>query len=129
VFDYIQSTDRMIRGFEYGGIGPVASGGSGDHLGGATYFNASAEAQFPVPVIPESFGLRGAVFADAASLYGNKLEGVESSTTGMKLRASVGVGLMWASPFGPIRIDYAIPVKKQPTDNVQKFNFGIATRF
>lgn len=129
VFDYIQSTDRMIRGFEYGGIGPVALGGSGDHLGGATYFNASAEAQFPVPVIPESFGLRGAVFADAASLYGNTLTGVDTSTTGMKLRASVGVGLMWASPFGPIRIDYAIPVKKQPTDNVQKFNFGIATRF
>ncbi|MBZ9768934.1 MULTISPECIES: outer membrane protein assembly factor BamA [unclassified Mesorhizobium] len=129
VFDYFQSNDRMIRGFEYGGIGPVASGGSGDHLGGTTYFNASAEAQFPLPVIPESFGLRGAVFADAATLYGNKLVGVDSSSTGMKLRASVGLGLMWASPFGPIRIDYAIPVKKESTDNVQEFNFGIATRF
>ncbi|MBZ9812197.1 outer membrane protein assembly factor BamA [Mesorhizobium sp. CA7] len=129
VFDYFQSNDRMIRGFEYGGIGPVASGGSGDHLGGTTYFNASAEAQFPLPVIPESFGLRGAVFADAATLYGNNLVGVDSSSTGMKLRASVGVGLMWASPFGPIRIDYAIPVKKESTDNVQEFNFGIATRF
>ena len=47
----------------------------------------------------------------------------------MQLRASVGVGLMWASPFGPIRIDYAIPVKKESTDDVQEFNFGIATRF
>ncbi|MBZ9759788.1 outer membrane protein assembly factor BamA [Mesorhizobium sp. CA8] len=129
VFDYFQSNDRMIRGFEYGGIGPVASGGSGDHLGGTTYFNASAEAQFPLPVIPESFGLRGAVFADAATLYGNNLVGVDPSSTGMKLRASVGVGLMWASPFGPIRIDYAIPVKKEPTDKTQEFNFGIATRF
>jgi outer membrane protein insertion porin family len=36
---------------------------------------------------------------------------------------------MWASPFGPIRIDYAIPVKKESSDNVQEFNFGIATRF
>ncbi|TGT64203.1 MULTISPECIES: outer membrane protein assembly factor BamA [unclassified Mesorhizobium] len=129
IFDYFQSNDRMIRGFEYGGIGPVANDGSGDHLGGTTYFNASAEAQFPLPVIPESFGLRGAVFADAATLYGNKLAGVEPSSEGMKLRASVGVGLMWASPFGPIRIDYAIPVKKESTDNVQEFNFGIATRF
>ncbi|TGR73448.1 outer membrane protein assembly factor BamA, partial [Mesorhizobium sp. M2D.F.Ca.ET.223.01.1.1] len=117
--------------FEYGGIGPVATGTSGDHLGGTTYFNASAEAQFPLPVIPESFGLRGAVFADAATLYGNKLGDalVDPSSTGMKLRASVGVGLMWASPFGPIRIDYAIPVKKESTDDVQEFNFGIATRF
>lgn len=57
----------MIRGFAYGGIGPIASDNSGVHLGGTTYFNASAEAQFPLPVIPESFGLRGAVFADAAA--------------------------------------------------------------
>ncbi|MDX8477754.1 outer membrane protein assembly factor BamA [Mesorhizobium sp. VK24D] len=129
IFDYFQSNERMIRGFEYGGIGPVATGTSGDHLGGTTYFNASAEAQFPLPVIPESFGLRGAVFADAATLYGNSLAGVDTSTTGMQWRASVGVGLMWASPFGPIRIDYAIPVKKEPTDKTQEFNFGIATRF
>jgi len=129
IFDLFQSNDRMIRGFEYGGIGPVAGDGSGDHLGGTTYFNASAEAQFPLPVIPESFGLRGAVFADAATLYGNNLVGVNPDSAGMKLRASVGVGLMWASPFGPIRIDYAIPVKKESSDNVQEFNFGIATRF
>ena len=52
---------------------PGCSGTSGDHLGGTTYFNASAEAQFPLPVVPESFGLRGAVFADAATLYGSKI--------------------------------------------------------
>ncbi|QND64494.1 outer membrane protein assembly factor BamA [Mesorhizobium loti] len=130
VFDHFQSTDRMIRGFAYGGIGPVASGTSGDHLGGTTYFNASAEAQFPLPVVPESFGLRGAVFADAATLYGSKVAtGVNPDSTSMKLRASVGLGLMWASPFGPIRIDYAIPVKKEASDDVQEFNFGISTRF
>ncbi|RUX25715.1 outer membrane protein assembly factor BamA [Mesorhizobium sp. M2A.F.Ca.ET.042.01.1.1] len=128
IFDQFQSNDRMIRGFEYGGIGPVDPA-TGDHLGGTTYFNASAEAQFPLPVIPESFGLRGAVFADAATLYGTKITSVAQESTDMKLRASVGVGLMWASPFGPIRIDYAIPVKKESTDNVQEFNFGIATRF
>ncbi|TPL05644.1 MULTISPECIES: outer membrane protein assembly factor BamA [unclassified Mesorhizobium] len=128
IFDQFQSNDRMIRGFEYGGIGPVDPL-TGDHLGGTTYFNASAEAQFPLPVIPESFGLRGAVFADAATLYGSKITSVAQESTAMKLRASVGIGLMWASPFGPIRIDYAIPVKKESTDDVQEFNFGIATRF
>ena len=132
IFDQFQSTDRIIRGFAYNGIGPVASGTSGDHLGGTTYFNASAEAQFPLPVVPESFGLRGAVFADAATLYGSKIADqtlVNPDSTGMKLRASVGLGLMWASPFGPIRIDYAIPVKKEASDDVQEFNFGISTRF
>lgn len=128
IFDQFQSTDRMIRGFAYGGIGPVDPL-TGDHLGGTTYFNASAEAQFPLPVIPESFGLRGAVFADAATLYGSKVTSVAQESTDMQLRASVGLGLMWASPFGPIRIDYAIPVKKEARDDVQEFNFGISTRF
>ncbi|PAP93190.1 outer membrane protein assembly factor BamA [Mesorhizobium wenxiniae] len=131
IFDHFQSSDRMIRGFAYGGIGPAAPAPSDDHLGGTTYFNASAEAQFPMPVIPESFGLRGAVFADAATLYGSQIETalVDQSTVDMQWRASVGVGLMWASPFGPIRIDYAIPVLKEDTDEVQEFNFGISTRF
>jgi outer membrane protein insertion porin family len=138
IFDHFQSTDRMIRGFAYGGIGPVDPT-TGDHLGGTTYFNASAEAQFPLPVIPESFGLRGAVFADAATLYGSSVNrhlndgnvnnDVNITGTDLELRASVGVGIMWASPFGPIRIDYAIPVKKQQYDDVQEFNFGISTRF
>ncbi|RUU11074.1 outer membrane protein assembly factor BamA [Mesorhizobium sp. M7A.T.Ca.TU.009.01.3.2] len=128
IFDQFQSSDRMIRGFAYGGIGPVDPL-TGDHLGGTTYFNASAEAQFPLPVIPESFGLRGAVFADAATLYGSKVTSVAQESTDMQLRASVGLGLMWASPFGPIRIDYAIPVKKEARDDVQEFNFGISTRF
>ncbi|AZN99781.1 outer membrane protein assembly factor BamA [Mesorhizobium sp. M9A.F.Ca.ET.002.03.1.2] len=138
IFDHFQSNDRMIRGFAYGGIGPVDPT-TGDHLGGTTYFHASAEAQFPMPVIPESFGLRGAVFADAATLYGSKINrhlndgnpanDITIAGTGMEWRASVGVGLMWASPFGPIRIDYAVPVKKEDDDDVQEFNFGISTRF
>ena len=81
---------------------------------------------------PENFGLRGAVFADAATLYGNEIAdtgGVDIQGTGMDWRASVGVGVIWASPFGPIRIDYALPVVKEDTDDVQEFNFGMSTRF
>jgi outer membrane protein insertion porin family len=130
IFDQFQSNDRMIRGFEYGGIGPVDAN-TGDQLGGTTYFNASAEAQFPLPVIPESFGLRAAVFADAATLYGNDIDGVPITVAGdgMEWRASVGAGLIWASPFGPLRVDYAVPVVKEDTDEVQEFNFGMSTRF
>ncbi|PWK69792.1 outer membrane protein assembly factor BamA [Aminobacter sp. AP02] len=132
VFDQFKNNDRMIRGFEYNGIGPVDTA-TGEHLGGTTYFNATAEAQFPIPVVPESFGLRGAVFADAATLYGSKIETTPpvnfGTSTDMQWRASVGIGLLWASPFGPLRIDYAVPVAKQDTDNTQEFNFGISTRF
>ncbi|PSJ60107.1 outer membrane protein assembly factor BamA [Kumtagia ephedrae] len=130
IFDHFQANDRMIRGFEYNGIGPYDAD-TDDHLGGTTYFNASVEAQFPVPVIPESFGLRGAVFADAATLYGNDIgnDDVEVAGSSMKWRASVGAGLIWASPFGPLRVDYALPVVKEDNDQEQNFNFGISTRF
>jgi outer membrane protein insertion porin family len=131
IFDHFKSNDRIIRGFEYDGIGPFDAE-TKDHLGGTTYFNASAEAQFPVPVIPESFGLRGAVFADAATLYGNDIaerDGLTVAGTDMEWRASVGAGLIWASPFGPLRIDYAVPVVKEDNDEEQNFNFGISTRF
>jgi len=132
IFDQFQSNDRMIRGFEYGGIGPYdADSDDNDKLGGTTYFNASVEAQFPMPVLPESFGIRGAVFADAATLYGTDLDesDIDVRGDGMEWRASVGLGLIWASPFGPLRIDYAVPVVKEDTDEVQEFNFGMSTRF
>src|SRR5690606_3299416 len=90
IFDHFKNNERMIRALLYYGIGPVASGTSGDHLGGTTYFHASAEAQFPLPLVPESLGLRGAVFADAATLYGSELDpaDVMAGSDDMKWRAS-----------------------------------------
>jgi outer membrane protein insertion porin family len=41
----------------------------------------------------------------------------------------VGVGLIWASPFGPLRFDYAIPLTKGVNDRVQQFKFGGGTSF
>ena len=135
IFDHFQSNDRMIRGFRHNGIGPLdalASGRDGRHLGGTTYFHASAELQFPLPLLSESLGFRGAVFADTATLFGNDVERIAGRTitgTDMEWRASVGASILWASPFGPLRVDYAIPVKKEATDRIQNFNFGVSTRF
>jgi outer membrane protein insertion porin family len=130
VFDMFKNNQEMIRGFKYAGIGPrdlSVEDSKGSFLGGTTYFNASTEAQFPIPVIPESLGIRGAVFADAATLYGNDLP--QASNTGMDWRASVGASIMWASPFGPLRFDYAVPVKKVEGDQEQNFNFGMSSKF
>ena len=73
---------------------------------------------------------RGAVFADAGSLWGSEYEndpgviGVDAS-----LRASAGVGLIWASPFGPLRVNYAHPLAKEDFDELQEFSFGFSSRF
>ncbi len=128
VFDLFQSHDRIIRGFAYNGIGPVDLT-TREQLGGNAYFNATAELQFPLPVIPRSMGFKGAVFADAASVFGNSLVNVDPASVGAFIRASAGVGVLWQSPFGPIRLDYAVPIVRQPTDRTQNFHFGISTRF
>ncbi len=134
VYDQFKLSAADVRGFESGGIGPRAKKGTMadyDSIGGTTYFTVSAEASFPLPLVPRDSGFRGAVFADAGTLYGNdaftgsdKVVGTSSS-----LRASVGASIIWASPFGPLRFDYAIPLKKEDFDEVQRFKFGIATQF
>lgn len=140
VFDQFKASDRMIRGFAYNGFGPVDTNGTATldddyHLGGTTYFHATAEAQFPIPVLPPSLGVKGAVFADAATLFGvnqgvaGLVDAANRASFDMRWRASVGAGVIWASPFGPIRIDYAIPVLKEDTDIVQNLNFGMSAKF
>jgi outer membrane protein insertion porin family len=131
VFDQFTLSASDIRGFESGGIGPRATS-TDDALGGETYFTASAEASFPLPLISRDAGLRGAIFADAGTLYGNDVKTVAADRVrgeSMSIRASVGASLIWASPFGPLRLDYAVPVKKENFDEVQRFKFGIATQF
>ncbi|MDR6430821.1 MULTISPECIES: outer membrane protein assembly factor BamA [Brucella/Ochrobactrum group] len=131
IFDLFKNNSDMIRGFKFNGIGPYqdANGTNGNRywLGGTTYFNATAEVQFPMPLVPDSLGIRGAFFADAATLYGNNTPDISGDDK--KIRSSVGVSLMWASPFGPLRFDYALPVSKADSDKVQNFNFGVSTKF
>ncbi|MBA8821553.1 outer membrane protein insertion porin family [Ochrobactrum sp. P6BSIII] len=129
IFDLFKGSSDIIRGFQYNGIGAYQDSASGERywLGGTTYFSATAEVQFPMPAVPESLGIRGAFFADAATLYGNETAGAQGDDK--TLRASVGISLMWASPFGPLRFDYAFPVAKADSDEVQNFNFGVSTKF
>ena len=130
VFDQFTIGGRQIRGFKNDGIGPRTDD-HGDALGGTSYFNASAEMTMPMPLIPEDVGFRAAVFADAGSLFGNdaKTFGDKVNGTDMSIRASVGVGVMWASPFGNLRVDYAEPVVKEDFDEKQQFRFSMANQF
>lgn len=129
VFDQFQLNANDLRGFESGGIGPRMT--NGDQIGGTTYFTVSAETSFPLPFVPRDAGFRGALFADAGTLYGNKvdLSGSPVNGTSMEWRASLGASLIWSSPFGPLRVDYAIPVLKEDFDQEQRFKFGISSNF
>ena len=85
--------------------------------------------RFGLPGVPDDIGLRGAIFADAGSHFGTSA--AVARTPGLAgndgtVRTSVGAGLIWGSPLGPLRADYAIPLTSAPSDKKQPLSFGLA---
>ncbi len=115
-----------LRGFEVGGVSP-RDRGTREPLGGHQFYSASAELNFPVG-LPNEFGVKGALFADAGSVWQSKESGPEVYES-KKLRASLGGGLRWRSPLGPISIDLAQAISKDALDKTQLIFFGFKTRF
>jgi outer membrane protein insertion porin family len=130
----------LVRGFAPNGFGPrdLTPGTTMDNVGGRQYWATSAELQAPAPLIPASSGLKLGFFTDAGSVWGFQNSSSSGSTPALSqslqvantsaMRASFGAGLIWDSPFGPIRADYAIPVAKTSYDITQRFSFS-AGRF
>lgn len=122
----------VIRGFETSGIGP-RDASTGDSLGGRYYVAGTAEASFPLPLIPEEIGFSGAVFTDAGSLWSADPDGLPPGTNvvsdDFELRWSAGFGILWQSPLGPLRADFAWPIVKNDADETQVFRIGGGTRF
>jgi len=159
MLDQFQMGPNLVRGFAPNGIGPrdINPYGTMDALGGTKYWGASYELQMPFWFLPKEVGLKGAVYADAGGLFDYQgptswAATGEVNTPGCKpptvypaassgtclglqyddnnvVRTSVGVGLIWTSPFGPLRFDYAIPLTKGAYDRVQQFKFGGGTTF
>jgi len=155
----------LVRGFAPGGIGPRDSNiltsfnnNRGNSLGGSNYVGASLEVQFPFWGLPKDLGLRGALFADAGSLwnfsgrtnYANNLPTIPGVTcigaytpqagfgqgncvvpiaNKFAIRSSVGASVLWNSPMGPIRFDYAVVTSKVYGDITQNFRFSGGTNF
>jgi outer membrane protein insertion porin family len=130
------------------------NGSNGDALGGTMYWGASLEVQYPLYFLPKDTGIRGAVFVDSGSVWGYKGETQNPATgeingfikpvgaanaffcqCGLQfvdtpaVRASAGASIIWDSPFGPLRFDFAYPLAKQSYDRTQFFSFGGGTKF
>ena len=169
IVDHFFMGPSLVRGFATNGIGPrdISSLDSrANAVGGTTYFGGTLEVQFPIFGLPRDLGLKGAVFADAGTLFG--YEGPTSFNLGTgsildpldgtcqqnpdvpqncievldskKIRSSVGASLLWNSPLGPIRFDYAFALSKEEgrllpngvrvgEDRTQAFRFSGGTRF
>jgi outer membrane protein insertion porin family len=117
---------RTFRGFNNAGIGPRDKN-THDALGGNAYYVGTAEVTFPIG-LPEDLGFRGAIFTDAGSLFSLDTSGSDVFDDSA-LRASYGMGVLWRSPFGPIRLDFAKAFKKQSYDETEIFRFNFGTAF
>jgi outer membrane protein insertion porin family len=160
VTDNFNLGPNLVRGFAPGGIGPRDisdfTNSQGNGIGGTKYLGGQLEAQFPIWGLPRELGLKGAVFADAGTLwdyrgrtnFSQQIFGVAGlpcvapytpPTFGQgscivlddnrKIRSSVGASILWASPLGPIRFDYAFVTSKATHDVTQRFRFSGGSSF
>ena len=131
LLDLYYKGGETIRGFDRSGIGPRDTS-TNDALGGKTFWAVNAELRFPFPFLPSELGMTGAVFADAGSVFGatdfakDKVTALQDDAS---IRASVGASVLWSSPVGPVRFDYAFPLAKEDYDDTENFRFGASTKF
>jgi len=150
MLDDFKMGPNLVRGFQPAGIGPrdITPGTANDAIGGTMYWGASLEFQYPFYFLPKDTGVRGAVFVDAGSVWDYKGETsfpatgeINGLVNGVNcfcamqytdtpyIRASAGASIIWDSPFGPLRFDFAYPILKQAFDRKQWFSFGGGTHF
>lgn len=117
---------NSLRGFSTAGVGP-RDVNTDDALGGNTFAAGSVELSFPLG-LPEEYQIRGRVFTDFGTLTDTDTD-VPGVRDDASLRASVGTGITWHSPLGPLALDLAFPVAKEDFDEEEVFRFSIGTRF
>ena len=111
-----------VRVFQPGTLGPVDITNS--YIGGNRRVNINAELYVPVPGAGNDKSFRLFGFFDAGNVWAEH-EKISASD----LRTSVGVGISWISPMGPLKLSWGTPLRKKPTDRIEKLQFQIGTAF
>ena len=110
-----------VRGFDTNSLGPRDTDDS--ILGGDRRVTGSAEFLFPFPGLVKDRSLRLSAFVDFGQIYGT------GGTYIPGMRYSVGLGLNWQSPFGPLSVSYANPMNSKQGDRIQHLQFTVGTSF
>ncbi len=115
-----------LRGFATSGVGPRDQTAK-DALGGEWMYKASAELKFPLG-LPEELGVSGKLFTDLGSTGKLSPSGSDVNDTG-SMRLAAGTGVTWVSPFGPIAIDFGVPLVSETFDEDENVRVNFGTRF
>ncbi|VAW09979.1 Outer membrane protein assembly factor YaeT [hydrothermal vent metagenome] len=128
ILDAFFKGSDLVRGFERSGLGP-RDAATGDALGGTNFVGTSAEVRFPFYGIPEEFGITGAAFVDAGTVFGTPASGGATVNDISDIRAAAGVSIIWDSPLGPLRADFSEPFLSQSFDETKFFQFSGGFKF
>ncbi len=126
--DDIKLSERLyipgskLRGFQRGKIGP--KDGS-DFIGGNYYATLNMSSSLP-QILPNAQNIEVNSFIDMANLWGVDDNSLDD---GYKLRSSVGIGIDWFTPVGPLSFSFAAPLSKDTTDRTETFRFNLGTSF
>ncbi|MDE2259296.1 MAG: outer membrane protein assembly factor BamA, partial [Betaproteobacteria bacterium] len=115
-----------VRGYFTGSLGPHTFDIVGNtlNLGGNELVTGSVEYLFPMPGLRNDHAFRLSTFFDAGNVFGMG----EPFSFG-QLRYSTGLALSWYSPMGPLKFSYAVPIRAQPLDNIERLQFQMGTTF
>lgn len=127
---------ESLRGFDIAGVGSRNWAYTTYSLGGLWKLNGSVQLNFPI-FIPDEYQVKGFVFFDYGILgkppkqeYSYCLLGqCHDNFIDDSLRTSVGVGIYWNTPMGPMNFSWGWPLKMQPYDREQRFLLSFETQF
>jgi outer membrane protein insertion porin family len=125
---------NSLRGYRLSSVGPVCRAGDTScgaasqtrdmFLGGTKQLLGNIELFMPVPFLKNNNQFRLSAFIDAGNVY-EESESIRLSS----LRYSAGLGVMWISPFGPLKIVVAQPFNEKSTDRTEVFQFQMGQQF
>lgn len=120
--NYFAGGGQSVRGFRDNSLGPKTTASRA--LGGNRKLTGTTELVFPFPFSEDSKSLRLSAFVDGGNVYGSG----DTITPG-SIRAAYGAGLIWITPVGALRFSWAWPLRSQPGDDTQRFQFSIGAPF
>ena len=113
---------RKLRGFERGKLGPKDGN---DFIGGNYYAILNMTSTLP-QLFPNAQNVDFLTFLDVANLWGVDDETLDD---GSEIRSSIGLGVEWFTPVGPLSFSLASPITKSSTDKTETFRFNLGTTF
>lgn len=128
-----------IRGYESRSLGPRSEAleyvvnnqtdPDPDPLGGNMLLEGSLELIFPTPFAPDSRSVRTFLFADVGNVFQTEQINTLFEFDQSELRYAAGIGLTWLTAIGPLSFNFAKPIKDQPGDDTETFQFSLGQVF